>query len=66
MFVHWEQAYEIGNALMDAEHRMLMMLCRKLDFAIKADATDVTTHGIIREMKSFAQIPFPRRENTHA
>jgi hemerythrin len=62
MFVHWEPAYEIGNTLMDAEHRMLMMLCRKLDYAIKTDASDVTTHGIIREMKSFTRFHFLSEE----
>lgn len=62
MFVHWELTYEIGNTLVDSEHRMLMMLCRKLDFAIKTDATDATTYDIIREMKSFTQFHFVSEE----
>jgi len=62
MFVHWEPNYEVGNTLVDSEHRILMMLCRKLDFAIKTDQTQVAIQNIILEMRSFTEFHFLSEE----
>jgi hemerythrin len=37
--VHWGKELETGQPLIDAEHRLLFMLFRKLDVAIKTGET---------------------------
>ena len=36
MYIHWEKELELGNDLIDTQHRIMVLLCRKLDIAIKA------------------------------
>lgn len=63
IFIHWENKLSIGNDLIDTEHRMMMLLCRKLDFAIKNDGSERTLMSIVRELKAFAQYHFISEEN---
>ncbi len=63
MFVHWEKAYSVGSVLIDAEHRMMLLLCRKLDFAIKNDQPEVVLRSIIHELKAFTNYHFLSEEN---
>jgi len=62
-FVHWGKKYSVGSILIDAEHRMLFLLCRKLDFAIKNDHSEVALRTIIRELKAFTEFHFLSEEN---
>jgi hemerythrin len=35
LIVRWEKKFETGNALIGAEHKILVMLFNKLDIALK-------------------------------
>ena len=62
MYIHWDKKLELGNDLIDTQHRMLILLCRKLDIAIKSN---VDKKGILRvmlEVKKFSEFHLP--ENT--
>jgi hemerythrin-like metal-binding domain len=63
VYIHWEKSYEIGNPLIDVEHRLLMMLFRKLDIAIKTGESGVTVVRILNEIKKFADFHFASEEN---
>ena len=63
MFVHWEKQFSVGNEFLDAEHRMMFLLCRKLDFAIKNDVSERNLMCIIQELKAFSQFHFLSEEN---
>lgn len=63
MYIHWEPAYEIGNLLIDTEHRLLMMLFRKLDIAIKTGESEASMVRILQEVKKFADFHFSSEEN---
>ena len=63
MFVHWEHKFSVGSELVDAEHRMMLFLCRKLDFAIKNDFSERNLMCIIHELKADTQFHFLSEEN---
>jgi hemerythrin len=42
MYINWDRKYESGQPLIDAEHRLLVMLFKKLDVAIKTNLSDST------------------------
>jgi hemerythrin len=63
MYVHWEDALELKNSLLDTQHRMLMLLCRKLDVAIKTRQSDRLLSLTIRELKKFTEFHFLSEEN---
>ena len=62
MYVHWEDALELNNSLLDTQHRILMLLCRKLDVAIKTKQSDQFISLIIRELKKFTEFHFLSEE----
>lgn len=63
MFIHWDQSLETGHPLVDAEHRILVLLFRKLDVAIKTHQTDEIRRNIIREVVRCVQFHFLSEEN---
>lgn len=63
MYIHWEDSFKIGNPLIDAEHQMMVMLCKKLDYAIKANASKPELIRVVVEMKKFAEFHFVSEEN---
>jgi hemerythrin-like metal-binding protein len=63
MFIHWSEELAIGNVLIDTQHRMLMMLCRKLDIAIKTQQPEQTIQRIMLEVKKFAEFHFVSEQN---
>ncbi|MBW8072364.1 MAG: bacteriohemerythrin [Ferrovum sp.] len=63
MYIHWDKSYEIGNPLIDTEHRLLIMLFRKLDVAIKSAESEATLMRILFEIKKFADFHFTSEEN---
>ena len=63
MYIQWKKEYETGNPLIDAEHRLLVMLFRKLDVAIKTRVPDTTVSRIVLEVSQFAKFHFISEEN---
>ena len=63
MYIHWNAALELHNDLIDTQHRILMLLCRKLDIAIKTKAHEQTIHWVVQELKKFTEFHFISEEN---
>ena len=63
MFIQWKKTFETGHPLIDAEHRLLVMLFRKLDVAIKTREPDATVSRIVQEVKRCVQFHFASEEN---
>ncbi|GAB4118757.1 MAG: hypothetical protein Fur0026_08270 [Sideroxydans sp.] len=63
MYVHWEKELELGNDLIDTQHRMLVLLCRKLDIAIKSQAPEQTLRFVMLELRKFTEFHFVSEEN---
>lgn len=63
MFIYWDKKFEIGNKLIDTEHRMLIMLFKKLDIAIKTGEPKDAILNVIVEVKKFAEFHFVSEEN---
>ncbi len=63
MYIHWEKELELDNPLIDTQHRILVLLCRKLDIAIKTREAEQTVQHIILELKKFTEFHFVSEEN---
>jgi hemerythrin-like metal-binding protein len=63
MFIQWKEELALGNALIDTQHRMLMLLCRKLDIAIKTGQPHQTVLRVMLEVKKFAEFHFASEQN---
>ena len=63
MFIQWKEEFALGNALIDTQHRMLMMLCRKLDIAIKTGQPHRTIQRVMLEVKKFTEFHFISEQN---
>lgn len=63
MYIHWDRSYETGQPLIDAEHRLLVLLFRKLDIAIKLKLPGLTTARIVAETRRFVEFHFVSEEN---
>ncbi len=63
MFIHWDPSLETGHTLIDAEHRMLVFLFRKLDVAVKTGESQMTVNHVIVELKRFVEFHFASEEN---
>lgn len=63
MYIHWEKQLELGNAMIDTQHRMLVLLCRKLDIAIKTRQSEQTIRWVMLELKKFTEFHFISEEN---
>ncbi len=63
MYIHWEKKYETGQPLIDAEHRLLVMLFRKLDVAIKTKESETSINRIVTEVAKFVEFHFVSEEN---
>lgn len=63
MFIHWSPSLETGHPLVDAEHRILVLLFRKLDIAIKTDQTSESIRQIVREVVKCVEFHFQSEEN---
>ena len=63
MYIHWEKQLELGNAMIDTQHRILVLLCRKLDIAIKTKKSDQVIRWTILELKKFTEFHFLSEEN---
>jgi hemerythrin len=63
MVIHWDDKLSVGNDLIDQQHRMMMMLCRKLDIAIKTEQQTETIDFIIHELRGYTEFHFFSEEN---
>ncbi|HNO76401.1 MAG TPA: hemerythrin family protein [Nitrosomonas mobilis] len=63
MYIQWKKSYETGHPLIDAEHRLLVMLFRKLDVAIKTRESETTISRIVQEVKQYVKFHFTSEEN---
>ncbi len=63
MYIHWDRTYETGQPLIDAEHRLLVMLFRKLDVAVKLKLSGITIARIVVEVQRFVEFHFTSEEN---
>ena len=63
MFIHWEDDLKIDIASIDLEHRMMVMLIKKLDQAIKSGVSKPLLVRIILELKEFTRFHFVSEEN---
>lgn len=63
MFIHWTASLETGQTLIDAEHRLLVFLFRKLDVAVKTGESHAAVTHVIGEVKRFVEFHFASEEN---
>ena len=63
MFIHWDASLETGQTLIDAEHRLLVFLFRKLDVAVKTGESHAAVTHVIGEVKRFVEFHFASEEN---
>lgn len=63
MYVHWDRALETDHPLVDAEHRLLVLLFRKLDVAIKTQQPEAALRHVIREVVRCVEFHFVSEEN---
>jgi len=63
MYIHWEKELELDNPLIDTQHRILILLCRKLDISIKTREADKTIINVMQELKKFTEFHFVSEEN---
>ena len=59
----WDNKLNIGDMLIDNEHRILLLLSRKLDLTIKMKRPDVEQNAAIFELKKIAEFHFLSEEN---
>lgn len=62
MYIHWEKKLELGNDLIDTQHRMLVLLCRRLDIAIKTRQPEQRIRWVMLELKKFIEFHFVSEE----
>ncbi|MFA6121974.1 MAG: hemerythrin family protein [Sideroxydans sp.] len=63
MYIHWNKDLELDNPLIDTQHRILLLLCRKLDIAIKTREPEKTVLSVMLELKKFTEFHFVSEEN---
>jgi hemerythrin-like metal-binding protein len=63
MYIHWKPSLELGNDLIDTQHRMEVLLCRKLDIAIKSKLSDQAIRWVMTELRKFTEFHFVSEEN---
>ncbi len=62
MYIHWEKRLDLGNDLIDTQHRMLVLLCRRLDIAIKTKQSEQRIRWVMLELKKFVEFHFVSEE----
>lgn len=63
MYIQWKTSLELHNDLIDTQHRIIVLLCRKLDIAIKTKESDQTIRWVMLELKKFVEFHFVSEEN---
>ena len=63
MYIRWEPALRINIEAIDLQHQMMVMLIKKLDYAVKQGAPKHNLIRILLELKQFTQFHFTSEEN---
>lgn len=63
MQIAWKKELEIGNEMIDTQHRMLVLLLKKLDLALTSKMDQKIVMGIMLEIKKFTEFHFLSEEN---
>ncbi|MEW5904998.1 MAG: bacteriohemerythrin [Pseudomonadota bacterium] len=66
MQIAWKKELEIGNEMIDTQHRMLVLLLKKLDIALSNHMDQKVVMGIMLEIKKFTEFHFLSEENLMA
>ncbi|BBE51706.1 Bacteriohemerythrin [Ferriphaselus amnicola] len=66
MLICWKKELEIGNEMIDTQHRMLVLLLRKLHIAVVNKLEHKVIMGILLEIKKFTEFHFLSEENLMA
>lgn len=66
MLIGWKNELEIGNEMIDTQHRMLVLLLRKLDIAVKSSLNHRIIMGVMLEIRKFTEFHFLSEENLMA
>ena len=61
--LEWSSECETGNALIDSQHRMLVLLCRKLELAYAGGLEKKVIAGLCLELRKFVDFHFVSEEN---
>lgn len=63
VMIKWDNELSIGIDVIDLEHRMMVMLLRKLDIAVKSKASKSSLMRTLDELIEFTQFHFASEEN---
>ena len=63
MYIHWEKTLRINVDVIDLEHRMMVMLIKKLDCSIKQGVPKKALIRTLLELKEYTQFHFVSEEN---
>jgi hemerythrin len=63
MYIQWKKELESRNDAIDAQHRMMVLLCRKLEIAIRSKERERTVRRVIMELRKFTDFHFTSEEN---
>lgn len=66
MQIAWKKELEIGNEMIDTQHRMLVLLLKKHDLAITSRMGEKVIMGVLLEVKKFTEFHFLSEENLMA
>ena len=58
MFIIWSQKFEVGNDLIDTQHRMLAVLCMKLELAVQTEQAPNIIRRSLQEISKFVEFHF--------
>lgn len=63
MYIRWQKDFETGHPLIDAQHRLLVFLFKRLDAAIKTGQHGARLSRIVLETRKFVEFHFVSEEN---
>jgi len=61
--IAWDHSYEIGQPEIDAQHRFLIQLIRRLDYVLHHPVQNVDLVLLLREVKKYADFHFASEES---
>jgi hemerythrin len=66
MYISWRRDLETGHPLIDAQHKLLVFLFKRLDAAIKTQQPAPLLSRIVLETRKFVEFHFVSEENLMA
>lgn len=61
--IEWKSSYEVGNAEIDSEHKVFVILIQKINTALKDKSSDKKIERLIRELSLYTEFHFCSEEN---